>query len=172
MSVVLSRVPRPWQFVSNTEKTNVACQRPSQPDDERPPSSRRSTPSTRPPSRSLPISRFLCPKIQAALWQVQSQEQVSPPPHPVTSHGDYLSVVVISGLLFPIHEADRAGGPPSRVNRRERQREVRDVLEVLPWPIGPDHLGLEEAEDRLGQHVVVRAAQAADRRCLPTVRSP
>jgi len=40
---------------------------------------------------------------------------------------------------------------------------VFDRLETAPWPTRMDHLGLVEAVDRLGEGVVVRGANAADR---------
>ena len=39
-----------------------------------------------------------------------------------------------------------------------------DGLEVSPWSAPPDHLGLVEPVDRLGERVVVRIADAADGR--------
>ena len=39
-----------------------------------------------------------------------------------------------------------------------------DGFQGAPWPAAPDHLGLVEAVDRLGQGVVIGIADAADRR--------
>ena len=44
------------------------------------------------------------------------------------------------------------------------QRCELDGLQAAPWPAPVNHLGLEEADHRLGERVIVAVADAADRR--------
>ncbi len=47
------------------------------------------------------------------------------------------------------------------------ERRVLDVVDVAPRPAPPDHLGLVQAVDGLGERVVVRVADRADRALEP-----
>ncbi len=40
---------------------------------------------------------------------------------------------------------------------------VLDAVDVAPWTSSPNHLGLEQADDGLGERVVVRIADASNR---------
>src|SRR5690606_30456896 len=68
--------------------------------------------------------------------------------------------------------SDRAEKPAVVEPVDPLERGELDILEVAPRPVRADQLRLVEPVDRLGESVVVRVADAADRGCDPRLRQP
>jgi hypothetical protein len=67
------------------------------------------------------------------------------------------------------HVADRLQDPAVVEPVDPLERRELDFLDVAPRAIRADQLGLVEAVDRLGERVVVRVADAADRSLDPRI---
>jgi len=72
--------------------------------------------------------------------------------------------MIVPFVLGRRHVADRFKEPPIIEPVNPFQRRVLDGIEGAPRSARVDHLGLEQADDRLGERVVVGVADAADRR--------
>src|SRR5262249_39859448 len=66
-------------------------------------------------------------------------------------------------ILRRRHAANRLEQPPRVEPVDPRQRREFDGLKMAPGPLQLDDFGLEEADDRFRQRIIVRVAPAADR---------